>query len=89
MRIKDKHGNVRFELGKKVEIEFEPSEKSKKSEKSDTLLIALQEVKGASTIDALIAIHNNYFNLLDTKEQVEFTQHLTNRKKEIQHENTK
>lgn len=89
LRIKDKHGIVRFELGKKVEIEFEPSKKSEKSEKSDTLLIALQEVKGASTIDALIAIHNNYFNLLDTKEQVEFTQHLTNRKKEIQHENTK
>lgn len=86
LRIKDKHGVVRFELGKKVEIEFEPS---KKSEKSDTLLMALQEVKGAATIDALIAIHNNYFNLLDTKEQVDFTQHLTNRKKEIQRENTK
>lgn len=86
LRIKDKHGIVRFELGKKVEIEFEPS---KKSEKSDTLLIALQEVKGAATIDALIAIHNNYFNVLEPKEQVDFTQHLTNRKKEIKHENTK
>lgn len=65
------------------------AEKPKANEKSDTLLMALQEVKEAATIDALLAIRNNYFNLLDTKGQVDFTQHLTNRKKEIQHENTK
>lgn len=59
------------------------SEKRTKKEKSETLLLALQEVKGASTIDALLAIRNNYFNLLDANEQVDFTQHLTSRKNEI------
>ena len=58
-------------------------EKPTKKGKSETLLLALQEVKGASTIDALLAIRNNYFNLLDANEQVDFTQHLTSRKNEI------
>lgn len=60
------------------------AEKPKANEKSDTLLMALQEVETASSIEQLLAIRNAYFNLMSPNEQTEFTNKLTERKKKIQ-----
>lgn len=60
------------------------AEKPKANEKSESLMLALQEIKGASTIETLVQIRNTYFNELSAAEQTELTQKLTERKKEIQ-----
>lgn len=60
------------------------AEKPKANEKSDTLLMALQEVEIASSIEQLLAIRNAYFNQMSANEQTEFTNKLTERKKKIQ-----
>lgn len=60
------------------------AEKPKANEKSDTLLMALQEVETASSIEQLLAIRNAYFNQMSPNEQTEFTNKLTERKKKIQ-----
>lgn len=60
------------------------AEKPKAYEKSDTLLMALQEAETASSIEQLLAIRSSYFNALPPNEQTEFTNKLTERKKKIQ-----
>lgn len=60
------------------------AEKPKANEKSDTLLMALQEVEIASSIEQLLAIRNAYYNQMSPNEQTEFTNKLTERKKKIQ-----
>lgn len=59
------------------------AESKKEAGKSESLLLALQEIKSASTVDSLVQIRSTYFNELSSTEQTELTQNLTKKKKEI------
>lgn len=58
--ITDKRGNTRYEMGKVLKPKTEPE----KSEETETLALALQEVRAASSIDTLRDIWNNYLGVL-------------------------
>lgn len=60
LTIVDNNGNLRYETGKIVKPKTEPV----KSEETETLAMALQEVNAATSIDTLKDICNNYRDVL-------------------------
>lgn len=61
--IVDNKGNKRYEMGKVIKPKTEPQ----KSEQTDTLAMALQEVNAAQSIETIKQICDNYRAVLGQK----------------------